>query len=77
MYVIKDEKTSEYARHIRDTTNTWEMTKNINNAQHFSTKEWANEVAFWHLDHTEKCKWVIVDRDTGEEYPKIVGKYHP
>lgn len=82
MYAIKNNTTGEFAKHTGETDSEgyyieypWMMVKSIKEAQKYTTLEHANEIAFWHLDHTEK--WVLVNDETGEEFEKKMGKYLP
>jgi hypothetical protein len=81
MFAIKNVETGKYAKHTgfahEDVYDPypWKLVSGINKAQEYETLEHANEITFWHLSHYEK--WVVVDKDTGQEYEKTMGKYLP
>jgi hypothetical protein len=81
MFAIKNVESGKYAKHTGYPREyeidpyPWDLVEDINNAQEYETLEHANEIAFWHLSHYEK--WVVVDKDTGQEYEKTMGKYLP
>lgn len=82
MYAIKNVSIGKFAKHTGETVNNegyqyveypWKLVKNIEDAQQYTTLEHANEIAFWHLDNSEK--WVVVNVWNKEEHKVKTGKY--
>ena len=76
MFVIKNANTGLFAKHTETASSyPWEMVSDIEEATEYKTSIHANEIAFWHLDHTEK--WLIESKITGNVYKLKTGKYMP
>jgi hypothetical protein len=76
MFVIKNAVTGKYAKQTgANSSYPWKMVSGVEEATEYKTSTHANEIAFWHLDHTEK--WLIESKVTGNIYKLKQGKYLP